>query len=208
MAFVKERLAKWVEGLIILVVGILCIVAGAKMGGDDWNAAADALNGISLVLGIVLIVVGSLALILFILFAVLAKKSFTLMALPAAFLLAIGISLVVVKYAANLIGIIVAVVPYLLIVVGAVILLSCGYNLFLALKAKEKGMVVVGIIVLMVFAIVAIVLGALCVGDDPVIKTHVQLIVFGIVVALSGLFQIIATFIKVPDVVVVVKEEK
>ena len=113
MAFVKERLAKWVEGLIILVVGILCIVAGAKMGGDDWNAAADALNGISLVLGIVLIVVGSLALILFILFAVLAKKSFTLMALPAAFLLAIGISLVVVKYAANLIGIIVAVVPYL-----------------------------------------------------------------------------------------------
>ena len=208
MAFVKEHLSRWIEGAIILVIGILCIVAGAKMGGDDWNAAVDALNGISIILGVILIIVGSLSVVLSVIIGLLAKKGFAALALPGAFLLAVGISLVVVKYAANLISILLAVVPYLLIVVGAVILLSCGFMLFLSIKEKKGTAAIAGLIIAMAVAIAAIVLGALCVGNDPVIKSHVQLIVFGIVVALSGCFTILSTFIKVPDVVVVVKEEK
>lgn len=208
MDFVKERLATWIYGLIILVIGILCIVAGAKMGGDDLGAAADALDGISIILGIVLIVVGSLSLILSVAFALLAKKGFVLVALPGAVFLALGISLVVAKYAANLIGIILTIIPYLLIVLGAVILAGLVYRLVLAIKAKEKTPAIVGLSVAMAIAIAAIVLGALCVGNDPVIKAHIQLIVFGIIVALTGVFQITATFVKVPDVVVIAKEEK
>ena len=208
MDFVKERLATWIYGLIILVIGILWIVAGAKMGGDDLGAAADALDGISIILGIVLIVVGSLSLILSVAFALLAKKGFVLVALPGAVFLALGISLVVAKYAANLIGIILTIIPYFLIVLGAVILAGLVYRLVLAIKAKEKTPAIVGLSVAMAIAIAAIVLGALCVGNDPVIKAHIQLIVFGIIVALTGVFQITATFVKVPDVVVIAKEEK
>ena len=115
MQFVKERLGKWIQAAIILTVGILCIVAGAVMGSNDPMGAADALDAISLVLGIVLIVVSSLSLLLAIVVAVLAKKGFAAVAFPGAALLALGISLCVAKYAATLITLLITVVPYLLL---------------------------------------------------------------------------------------------
>ena len=61
--------------------------------------------------------------------------------------------------------------------------------------------------VAIVIGVVALVLGALCVGNDPVIPQNVQLIVFGIVVVLVGLFQLLSTFIKMPETVVVVTKK-
>ena len=61
MQFVKERLGKWITAAIVLVVGILCIVAGAAMHGESWENAQDALNAISIVLVIFLIIFGALA---------------------------------------------------------------------------------------------------------------------------------------------------
>ena len=208
MSFVKERLGKWIEAAIILTVGILCIVAGAKMGGNDWEAAKNALDSISLVLGIILIVVGSLAVVLGIVVVLLAKKGFLPVALPGGVLLAFGISLVVGKYAASLIGLFLYVLPFLLICVGAVILGEAIFTLVFAIKDKKVKSVLVLVIVFAIVAITAIVLGALCLGDDPVIKTNVQLIVFGIVLILMALLQVLSTFVKMPTVVVIAKEEK
>ena len=208
MQFVRERLGKWITAAIVITVGILCIVAGAAMGGNDISAASDSLDAISMVIGIILIIVGSLSTCLAILAGVLAKKSFAAVALPGAFLLAIGISLVVAKYAASLIGLLLLVVPYLLIALGAVVLLDAIVTLVRAIIGKNAGKVIVAFIVAAVIGVGAIVLGALCIGDDPVIKYGVQLIVFGIVVALVGLFQILATFIKMPDTVVVVSKSE
>ena len=208
MSFVKERLGKWIEAAIILTVGILCIVAGAKMGGNDWEAAKNALDSISLVLGIILIVVGSLAIILGIVVALLAKKGFLPVALPGSVLLAFGISLVVGKYAASLIGLFLYVLPFLLICVGAAILGEAIFTLVFAIKDKKVKSVLVLVIVFAIVAITSIVLGALCLGDDPVIKTNVQLIVFGIVLVLMACLQVLSTFVKVPTIVVIAKEEK
>ena len=208
MQFVRERLGKWIGAAIIIVVGILCIVAGAAMGGNDLSAAKDSLDAISLVIGIILIIVGSLSVCLAIIAGLIAKKSFAAVAIPGGFLLAIGISLVVAKYAASLIGLLLTVIPYLLIVLGAIILLDAIYTLVRGIMAKEVGKVIIAVIFGIVLGVGAIVLGALCVGSDPVIKYGVQLIVFGIIVVLEGVFQVLATFVKLPEAVVIVTEEK
>ena len=211
MQFVKERLGKWITAAIVLVLGILCIVAGAAMHGQSWNDAQDALNAISIVLGIVLIIVGAVALILAIVVAVLAKKGFAAVAIPGAVLLAFGISLVAEPYAATLLLIFLTVLPYLLLCIGAVILADAIFNLVMGIKAKNVKGVLVGVIVAMIVAVAAIVLGALCVGADSVIAQSTQLIIFGIVVCLAAVLLVVLTFVKMPDVVVAVvskKEEK
>ena len=208
MSFVKERLGKWIEAAIILTVGILCIVAGAAMGGNDWEAARNALDSISVVLGIILIVVGSLAIVLGVVVALVAKKGFLPVALPGGVLLAFGISLVIGKYAATLIQIFLYVLPFLLICVGAVILCEAIFTLVFAIKDKKVKAVLVLVIVFAIVAITSIVLGALCIGKDPVIKTNVQLIVFGIVLVLMACLQVLSTFVKVPTIVVIAKGEK
>ena len=208
MSFVRERLGKWIEAAIILTVGILCIVAGAKMGGNDWEAAKNALDSISMVLGIILIVVGSLSIVLGLLVAILVKKGFLPVALPGGVLLAFGISLVIGKYAASLIQLFLYVLPFLLICVGGVILIEAILTLVFAIKDKNVKAVLVLVIVFAIVAIAAIVLGALCLGNDPVIKTNVQLIVFGIVLVLMACLQVLSTLVAIPTVVVIAKEEK
>lgn len=210
MQFVKERLGRWITAAIILVVGILCIVAGAALGNSDISGAQDSLNAISLTLGIILIVVGSLSLCLAILVAVIAKKGFAAVAIPGAVLLAFGISLVVLKYAYTFIDLLLKVVPYLLIVVGAVVLADAIFNLIRGILTKNVKGVLVGVIIEVIVAAAAIVLGALCIGSEPVIKYGTQLIVFGIIVCLFAVVQILLTFVKLPDAVVVVsaKEDK
>ena len=208
MSFVRERLGKWIEAAIILTVGILCIVAGAKMGGNDWEAAKNALDSISMVLGIILIVVGSLSIVLGLLVAILVKKGFLPVALPGGVLLAFGISLVIGKYAASLIQLFLYVLPFLLICVGGVILIEAILTLVFAIKDKNVKAVLVLVIVFAIVAIAAIVLGAVCLGNDPVIKTNVQLIVFGIVLVLMACLQVFSTLVAIPTVVVIAKEEK
>ena len=209
MQFVKERLGKWIQAAIVLVVGILCIIAGAAMGGDSWEAAQNALDGISVTLGVILIVVGGLSLILSIVVAILAKKGFAAVAIPGAIILAFGISLVVAKYAASLLLILLTVIPYLLIAVGAVILGDAIFNLVTAIIKKNVKGALVGVIIAMIIGVVAIVLGALCIGNDPVIAQSAQLIVFGIIVCLVALLLVVLTFVKLPDaVVVVVKKDQ
>ena len=211
MVFVKERLGKWIQAAIILVVGILCIVAGAKLSGDSLEAIAtaqDTLDGISLTIGIVMIVFGALSLILAIIFGVMVGKGFAAVGALGAILLAIGVSLVVVKYAYTFIDLLLKVVPYLLIAMGAVVLIDACITLVKAISAKQAKGTIIAFVCALLIAAGAIVLGALCIGDDPVIKYGVQLIVFGIIVCLVGLFQFLGTFIKVPDTVVVVSKKE
>ena len=49
MLFVKERLSSWIQAAIILVVGILCIVAGAAIGNNDPEAAKNTIDAMSVV---------------------------------------------------------------------------------------------------------------------------------------------------------------
>lgn len=183
MKLVRQNLSKWILAAIVLVCGILCIVVGATQDGG----AEDA---ISMVLGITLIIVGSLAVALAVFVTVTEKKGFAVIALAGASTLAVGVSLVVSKYAAGLIGLIITVAPYLLLAIGVVLVVDSIFKCVFARKF------LVSVVVALCVGVVAIVLGALCVGNDPVIKRDVQFIVFGVIVVLTALLQFAVPFLK------------
>jgi len=211
MNFIRENFGKWIVAAIIITVGILCIIAGAKFTDKSLEQVIitepEVLNNISYVLGITFIVVGSLSFILAVCIAIFAKKPLAVLALPGATLIGVGASLVVLKYAYYFIELLLKVAPYLLIAVGAVILLDACVTLIRALMAKKAKEALVAFICALVLAAAAIVLGALCIGDEPVIKYGVQLIVFGIIVVLAGFFRVLVTFVKLPDTVVIVSKK-
>lgn len=200
MDLVKRSIGKWINAAIVLTLGILVIVMGAAKDGSP-----EAAEGISLVLGIVLIIVGALALVLAIVGGILSKLGFASTGVAAGLTLALGISLVVGKYAAALIVLFLYIIPFILIVVGAVILADAIFQLVLAIKLK--GSVITPIIAIVIGA-AAIVLGCLCVGNDPVIPQNVQLIVFGIVLCVYAVIMVLGTFFKLPAAVVVVSKEQ
>lgn len=201
MDLVKRSISKWINAAIVLTLGILVIVMGAAKDGS-----AEAAEGISLVLGIVLIIVGALALAIAIIGGILSKVGFAATGIAAGITLAFGISLVVGKYAAALIVLFLYIIPFILIVVGAIILADAIYQLVLAIK--QKGNVIPAVIAIIIGA-VALVLGCLCVGNNPVIPQNVQLIVFGIILVLYAIVMVLGTFFKLPDAtVVVVSKEK
>lgn len=207
MEFVKKSISTWIVAAIILVVGILCIVAGAQIGGDyeAVMSADDTINAISLTLGIAFIVVGSLGIILALVGSLLAKKGFAAGVGVAGVVLAVGIWLVVTKSAGTLIGLLLSFVPYVLVVVGGVMVIDSTFKLVDGIKAKEVKKALPAVIVGYVVAAIAVVMGALCLAD--VIKGNVQLIIFGILVAIYAVFMVLGTFVNIPTTVVVVKEE-
>lgn len=204
MELVKSSLNKWINAAIILTIGILVIISGALIGQGDIHAG-DTLEAISLILGIVLLVVGGLSLLIVICLGISAKKPFLASALPGGVFVALGISLIVNKYADDLLIIMIGVLPYLLLVVGALIVLDGVWGIVRCVKGKGS---LFAPIVAIVIGTVAIVLGALCVGEKPVIEQHVQLIVFGVVLCVEACFMVLSTLVKTPDVIIVAKSEK
>lgn len=207
MEFVKKSISTWIVAAIILVVGILCIVAGAQIGGDyeAVMSADDTIKAISLTLGISFLVVGSLGIILALVGSIFAKKGFAAGVGVAGVVLAVGIWLVATKSAGTLIDLLLSFVPYVLVVVGGIMLIDATFKLVDGIKAKEVKKALPAVIVGYVVAAIAVVMGALCLAD--VIKGNVQLIIFGILVAVYAVFMVLGTFVNIPTTVVVVKEE-
>ena len=210
MDFVKRNVSKWIAALIVLTVGILCIVAGAKLGGSNIKEAYDSLNAISVILGVVLIVIASLALCFALAFVFAFKKSLLITGLSASIVLGVGISLVVAKYAGSLIEILITIVPYVLVCVGAVIIVDEIFTLLRAISKKAIKKVLFALICTFLLGTASFVVGFLCMsfgGNDPVIAYSVQLIVFGVLVTLYGLLLLVISFVKLPGLTVIVKDE-
>ena len=199
MELVKKNLGIWIKAAIILTVGILFIVMGAAKGEASGNAS-DAIN---IILGIVLIAIGSLSLALGIVAALVAKQSFIAVGIPGGIALALGISLLVAKYATGLIVLVLYIVPYLLIAIGAVILVDAIFRLIFAIKAKTVKDTLFAIVVAMVVGVAILTLGALCIGGN-VIPTGAQLVILGVVLILVALLQVLFTFVKGPEILVAV----
>lgn len=210
MDLVKRSLSRWIQAALILVIGILCIVAGASGNGNP-NTAQNATDAISIVIGIVLIVIGALAVILALVLGIMAKKGFAANAITGGFALAIGISLLCNHYAAGLIGLLIYVVPFILIVIGSIIFADGIYLLIRGIVAKETKKVLVPSIISMVIGVAAIMLGALCLNGN-VIGYNVQFIIFGIVLCVVAALMVLLTFVALPAAVVAVvsveKEDK
>jgi hypothetical protein len=200
MELIKKNLGTWIKAAIILTIGILFIIMGATKSAE---AASDANTAINVVIGIVLLVVGALALVLAIVAAALAKKGFLAVAVPGALAIALGISILVEKYASGLAVLVLVIVPYLLIAIGALILADAIFRLVLSAKAKTVKETLFAIIIAMIVGAAILVAGILSVRG-LVIPFNAQLIIFGIVLVIVALLQILFTFVKGPEAVVTI----
>ena len=192
----QSAITTWITAAIVLVVGILCIVA---QNANDINTSADAANAISLVLGIAFIVVGTLGIILN---ALVLKRTATSETIADGIILAAGIFFVVQKTVADLIVILTDYVPYVLVVVGCLFALDAILIMVFGLvkKAQTKVWVIPFAIELLIGA-VAIVLGVLALPSVNVIDKRftifgIILIVYGVFLALSGLFALLGKSLK------------
>lgn len=200
MELIKKNLGTWIKAAVILTIGILFIIMGAT---NDIGTASNADTAINVIIGIVLLIVGALALVLAIVAAALAKKGFLAVAVPGALALALGISILVEKYASGLAVLVLVIVPYLLIAIGALILADAIFRLVLSAKAKTVKDTLFAIIIAMVIGVAILVAGILSVRAI-VIPFNAQLIIFGIVIAIVALLQVLFTFVKGPEAVVTI----
>ncbi len=192
MELVKKSFNKWIISIVVLVIGILCIVAGAASG----SAKADAYTGISMTIGITLLVVASLSLLLALCATILTKgaTSFGIAAIGSAVTLALGILFVVDNsIGGELIWLLLNFIPYLMLVVGVIIAVDGVFVLiFGSAKKQAKD---AAIVVEFVIAAITIVFGALMVGADPVISRDAQIIIFGVILILYALLICASTFL-------------
>ena len=175
-----------IASVIVLVVGILCIVAGASSG----EAQASAYEGISLTLGITLLVVSSIILLVALAGSIMSKGSveFGKATIGISTILALGIFFVANRgFGGELIWIFLNLVPYVLIVVGSIIIVDAVITLVFACLRKDVNTVAVASIASIVIGAISVLLGALMIGNDPVISKDVQLIIFGVLVIIYAL---------------------
>ena len=199
MELIKKNLGTWIKAALILTIGILFIV----MGAAKPESSADANNAINIIIGIVLLVVGALSLVLAIIAACIAKKGFLAVAVPGAIAIALGISILVAKYATTLILLVLYVAPYILIAIGALILADAIFRLVLSAKAKTIKDTLFAIVIAMIIGLVILTAGILCV-NGWVIPGDIQVIILGIVLVVVALLQVLFTFVKGPEAVVTI----
>ena len=218
MEFVKKSMSKWIEAVLVLVVGILVIVAGAQMGDTstdalvNGNGASDTIKSISLVLGWSFIVIGSLGVLGGLFAAIFSRAGFASATISASLVLSVGIWLAAKQQAGNLMFVLIGFVPFVMIVFGAVLVFDAFFAGYRAIKGKEIKKALPPLIFGLVVAIASIVLGALCIATgengDTIIASNAQLIIFGIILVIYSAFLVLATFVSIPLVAVVtVKDE-
>ena len=179
----QSAITTWVTAAIVLTVGILCIVAQ----NADGNAAGNAYDAISIVLGVTLIVVSTLGLVLNIL---VLKRAASAITLANGIILALGIYLVVEKTAAGLLYILTNYAAYVLTVVGALFVCDAILVLVFGLvKKADVKTILVPVCVEAIIGAVALVLGILALPSVNVIDK--RLTIFGIILIVYALFLVL-----------------
>ena len=179
-----KALTTWITAAVILTVGILCCAAN---GGDG-----DAYEGISLVMGITFIILGSLSILAN---TIVSRRVATASGISAGVLLATGIWFVSSRATAGaLIALICDYVPYIMVVLGFILVVDAVVILIISLIKKLKGVIVLFAVEVLVGA-AAIVLGAFGMGTDNGIADN-KFLIFGIIVIiyaavliLQGVFE-------------------
>lgn len=205
MELIKKFLSKWIIHILTFVVGILSIIAGAELGGRSWdsiNSSIASMHVISMVLGITLIVVASISLLASFVLMVLLRKSLLSSGIVSGILLSFGIWFVAYDTAGDLIILTVALIPFIMIVLGTLFLIDCIHELILSIRYKETAGNPMSIVISLILAVATIVIGILCYvtngSGQTIIPRNVQIIILGVILCLESLFQFLGSFVAVP----------
>ncbi len=197
LTLIKKHYQKLIISILTFIVGILCIIVGAATG----STSAEAYENIGRVIGVTLIILGSISVIAALCLTMLTRRNAIGLAGGSASILAAGIYLVVNQtVCGTLILLFIYYVPYFLLVTGILSVCEVLITALLSIKQSSIKNILVTLIIGSIGGVIAIVIGALAVGNDPVISHNVQMIIFGVILILVSLF-IITTTLFVGDVV-------
>lgn len=186
LTLIKKHYQKLIISVLTFIVGILCIIVGASTG----ETSADAYQNIGRVIGVSLIIIGSIAVVCALCLTILTRRNAIGLAGGSASLLAAGIYLVVNEtVCGTLILLFIYYVPYFLLVTGILSVAEVIVTALLSIKQDSFKNILITLIVGSIGGVIAIVIGALAVGNDPVISHNVQMIIFGIILMLVALFM-------------------
>ena len=141
------------------------------------------------------------------------KKGFAAEGLGAAMLLSIGIFFIVRETtASNLIALVLDFIPFVLIVSGSIILVDAILSIVFGIVKKTIKNEMVGIIVEIVVALIAIILGSLCLiekdNGDTIINMNARFIILGVILCLFAVYVLLLSFLKPVAVVAFVSSEE
>lgn len=183
MEFLKKNLGKVIAAVVVLVIGILCIIAGAASG----EASADAYKGISITLGVSLLVVAGIIVVFALIANVMTKgeAKFAEATIGISATLALGIFFIADEgLGGQLIWLFLNYVPYVLLVTGSILIVDAILTIVFGFVNKNVKVAVVSGIFTAIVGGVSVLLGALMVGNNPTISKDTQLIIFGIIITL------------------------
>lgn len=190
LTLIKKHYQKLIFSVVTFIVGILCIIVGAASG----EASAEAYQNIGRVIGVSLIIVGSIAVVAALVLTIFTRRNAIGLAGGSASILAAGIYLAVNQtVCGSLIYLFILYVPYLLLVIGCLSLCEVIVTALLSIKQESLKNILVTLILGSIGGVIAVVIGALAVGDDPVISHNVQMIIFGVILIIVAIVLILNT---------------
>jgi len=186
LTLIKKHYQKLIISVLTFIVGILCIIVGASSG----ETSAEAYQNIGRVIGVSLIVIGSISVVCALCLTILTRRNAIGLAGGSASILAAGIYLVVNEtVCGSLILLFIYYVPYFLLVTGILSVAEVIVTALLSIKQDSFKNILITLIVGSIGGVIAIIIGALAVGNDPVIPHDVQMIIFGVILMLVALFM-------------------
>ena len=174
----QNAISTWISAALLLVVGILCIVCE----NSDAQTGGNAANAISIIVGVVLVISASFGLILAVL---VAKKVLNPATIAYGAILAAGIYFIVCKTLTGLLGVITDYAPFVILIMGILLVLDATLVLVLGLKAKRSGNeFILPVVLEYVIGAFAIVVGVLALPSVNVISK--RLTILGIILIVYG----------------------
>lgn len=189
MKFIKQSFHKWIEATLILVVAIFLIAVGVSYDASDNTV----ISLISNVFGVFMVVNGVAAIVVAMMYGVKNKVNVATLCVPGVTVLALGISLLVIKYAEILVALLICLIPYLILSVGALLVIDGIFTIIRIKQSFKEGNYVVPVLTLVSSAVV-IALGVLCVTE--IITFRAQSIILGILLALFAILLVALTIAK------------
>ena len=181
----RKKLGYWVSAAFLALFGVLLIIIGSKYD-------PDVVKTLDIIIGVIFLLEGSAAILVSILF----KKHFVSpLSMFGAISLSLGIYCLVKSFIGTFLLLFLDFVPYLLIVVGTLMLLQALVTFFLG---KKKDVVL--FVIQLVYSGIILTFGIL--GLTVFEKNDVKFIVLGVILCVYATYIVLGSFM--PSILVIV----
>ena len=183
---IRKKLNYWITAALVILFGVLFIIVGTKTNNTDVIKTLDIIFGVLFVLqGSCLILV-----------SILVKKKFvTALSLLGALALSLGIYTFIESFIVKILAVVLDFIPYLLIVVGSLMVLQALITYFLG---KKKSLPL--FIVQLVYGLLILTFGIL--GLTVFKEIDTKFIIFGVILCVYATYIVVGSFM--PGALVIV----